>query len=154
VTQEFHLSVTPVGHDEYLVRTERVAPGVPLAEEQLRWPVEEWLALARQLMDDPLLGLLRGHGFYRVGGFELPRRSESESEFDPKSPLPASLTELGETLYHALFQGTLRNSWMIARGIAQHQGEMLRLRLGLKGSRLPRLPWEVMNGGDLSLIHI
>ncbi|WP_448597481.1 CHAT domain-containing protein [Thermoleptolyngbya sp.] len=144
MTQEFHLSVTPVGHDEYLVRTERVAPGVPLAEEQLRWPVEEWLALARQLMDDPLLGLLRGHGFYRVGGFELPRRSES----DPESPLPASLTELGETLYHALFQGTLRNSWMIARGIAQHQGEMLRLRLGLKGSRLPRLPWEVMNGGD------
>ncbi|QKD82850.1 CHAT domain-containing protein [Thermoleptolyngbya sichuanensis A183] len=142
MTQEFHLSVTPVGNDEYLVRTERVAPGVPLAEEQLRWAVEEWLALARQLMDDPLLGLLRGHGFYRVGGFELPRRSEYENE------LPVSLTELGETLYHALFQGTLRNSWMIARGIAQHQGEMLRLRLGLKGSRLPRLPWEVMNGGD------
>ncbi|MFQ3616628.1 MAG: CHAT domain-containing protein [Cyanobacteriota bacterium] len=146
MTQEFHLSVTPVGNDEYLVRTERVAPGVPLAEEQLRWTVEEWLALARQLMDDPLLGLLRGHGFYRVGGFELPRRPEygSESEND----LPVSLTELGETLYHALFQGTLRNSWMIARGIAQHQGEMLRLRLGLKGSRLPRLPWEVMNGGE------
>lgn len=142
MTQEFHLSVTPVGNDEYLVRTERVAPGVPLAEEQLRWTVEEWLALARQLMDDPLLGLLRGHGFYRVGGFELPRRSEAEND------LPVSLIELGETLYHSLFQGTLRNSWMIARGIAQHQGEMLRLRLGLKGSRLPRLPWEVMNGGD------
>ncbi|GAB4459771.1 MAG: hypothetical protein OHK0037_05770 [Elainellaceae cyanobacterium] len=142
MTQEFHLSVTPVGNDEYLVRTERVAPGVPLAEEQLRWTVEEWLSLARQLMDDPLLGLLRGHGFYRVGGFELPHPPDYEND------LPLSLTELGETLYHALFQGTLRNSWLIARGIAQHQGEMLRLRLGLKGSRLPRLPWEVMNGGD------
>jgi hypothetical protein len=35
VAQEFHISVTPLGGDEYLVRIERVAPGVPLAEEQV-----------------------------------------------------------------------------------------------------------------------
>ncbi|HEY9749779.1 MAG TPA: hypothetical protein V6C63_13930, partial [Allocoleopsis sp.] len=63
VTQEFHLSVTPVGEDEYLIRTERVAPGVPLAEEQVVWPVEDWLNQARQLMNDPLLGLLQGDDF-------------------------------------------------------------------------------------------
>nr|WP_228035106.1 CHAT domain-containing protein [Oculatella sp. LEGE 06141] len=36
---------------------------------------------------------------------------------------------------------------MTARGIAQHRGEVLRLRLGLKGLSLPRLPWEVLHGG-------
>ena len=60
MSQEFQLSVTPVGDDEYLVRTERVAPGVPLAEEQVRWPIDEWLALSAQLMNDPLVGLLQG----------------------------------------------------------------------------------------------
>ena len=58
MTQEFHISVTPIGEDDYLVRTERVAPGVPLAEEQVTWPVDEWLAQASLLMNDPLQGLL------------------------------------------------------------------------------------------------
>ena len=42
VTQEFHLSATPVGQNDYLVRTEQVAPGVPVAEELVHWPVAEW----------------------------------------------------------------------------------------------------------------
>lgn len=144
VTQEFHISVTPVGSDEYLVRTERVAPGVPLAEEQVVWTVDTWLSQARQLMNNPLLELLQGNGT-RVGGFEFPRNN-GESGDDVN--VPPSLMELGQTLYNSLFYGTLRDSWMTARGIAQHKGEMLRLRLGLKGPKLPRLPWEVLNGGD------
>ncbi|MBD1912527.1 CHAT domain-containing protein [Leptolyngbya sp. FACHB-16] len=144
MTQEFHISVTPVGSDEYLVRTERVAPGVPLAEEQVVWTVDTWLSQARQLMNNPLLELLQGNGT-RVGGFEFPRNSGGSGD---DLPVPPSLMELGQNLYNSLFKGTLRDSWMTARGIAQHKGEMLRLRLGLKGPKLPRLPWEVLNGGD------
>ena len=143
MTQEFHISVTPVGSDEYLVRTERVAPGVPLAEEQVKWGLDEWLAYARQLMNNPLLELLQGNGT-RVGGFEFYPRPSSGGG-NAQTP---TLMELGQTLYNSLFSGTLRDSWMTARGIAQHKGEMLRLRLGLKGEQLPRLPWEVMNAGD------
>jgi len=146
VTQEFHISVTPVGSDEYLVRTERVAPGVPLAEEQVVWAVDEWLAQARQLMNNPLLELLQGNGT-RVGGFELHPRRES-GDVEATLGVTPTLIELGQTLYNNLFQGTLRDSWMTARGIAQHKGEMLRLRLGLKGAKLPRLPWEVLNAGE------
>lgn len=144
MTQEFHISVTPVGSDEYLVRTERVAPGVPLAEEQVKWTLEEWLTHARQLMNNPLLELLQGNGT-RVGGFEFYPRPAGGENGNVQVP---TLMELGQTLYNSLFSGTLRDSWMTARGIAQHKGEMLRLRLGLKGERLPRLPWEVMNAGD------
>jgi tetratricopeptide (TPR) repeat protein len=141
VTQEFHISVTPVGNDEYLVRTERVAPGVPLAEEQMVWQTEEWLTQAHQLMNDPLVGLLQGYGAHRVGGFELP-------EAPGDTPPSIDLVVLGQSLYDALFQGTLRDSWLTAQGIAQHRGEVLRLRLGLKGTRLPRLPWEVLHSSD------
>lgn len=59
MTQEFHISVTPVGDNEYLVRTEKVASGVPLAEEQVKRPVDEWLAQARQLMNDPVRSIRR-----------------------------------------------------------------------------------------------
>lgn len=143
MTQEFHISVTPVGNDEYLVRTERVAPGVPLAEEQIRWPVDDWLAQARQLMNDPLLGLLQGNPPHPAIG----RNFAAFGEMDLTHP-PLSLVELGQQLYGALFQGTLRDSWVTAQGIAQHRNETLRLRLGLKGLRLPRLPWEVLYGND------
>ncbi|WP_088893434.1 CHAT domain-containing protein [Leptolyngbya ohadii] len=137
MTQEFHLSVTPVGNDEYLVRTERVAPGVPLAEEQLVLPLESWLAQARQLMSDPLLGILQGD------------RSFTPDPANPSVLQPSlSLVELGQQLYHHLFQGTLRDSWLMAQGVAQNRRQALRLRLGLKGDRLPRLPWEVLYGCD------
>jgi tetratricopeptide (TPR) repeat protein len=150
VTQEFHISVTPVG-DRYLVRTEQVPPGVPLAEEQMSWPVEEWLELARQLMNDPLTGLLQGYGTNRIGGFELPFGQQTgESSGNNSAHSTATLVELGQKLYSALFQATLRDSWMTAQGIAQHKGELLRLRLGLKGTQLPRLPWEVLYASDRS----
>jgi tetratricopeptide (TPR) repeat protein len=154
VTQEFHVSVTPVGNDRYLVRTERVAPGVPLAEEQLTWAVEDWLAQARQLMNNPLLSLLQG---------DLARVTPGEHPLDrlPHPPTSAdlnqsslSLVALGQQLYSAVFQGTLRDSWVTAQGIAQHRGEALRLRLGVKGTLLPRLPWEVLYSNDMPIERV
>ena len=145
VAQEFHISVTPLGEDEYLVRIERVAPGVPLAEEQVKWPVEDWLAQAQQLMNDPLLGVLQGNSAFTNDLFYLPEWEE------PVSQSSLNLVALGQQLYNALFQGSLRDSWMMAQAIAQNQRSILRLRLGLKGKRLPRLPWEVLYAGDRPL---
>jgi len=144
MTQEFHISVTPVGDNEYLVRTEKVASGVPLAEEQVKWPVDEWLAQARQLMNDPLLGLLEGQTVRRSRGFG--QTIETQSTSDP--PPLLSLVELGQQLYHGLFQGTLHNSWTCAQAIAQNRQELLQLRLGVKGKRLSSLPWEVLHAAD------
>lgn len=127
MTQEFHISVTPVGQDDYLVRTEQVAPGVPLAEELVTWPVADWLAQAGQLMNDPLQLVLRG---------------------DAMTGEAVNLVALGGQLYNALFGGTLRDSWITAQGIAQNQQQVLRLRLGLKDTSLARLPWEVMQASD------
>ncbi len=135
VTQEFQVSVTPVGVDEYLVRTERVEPGVPLAEEQAVWPVDRWLVQSRHLMNDPLSGLLQ-----EKSGFPKPA---ADTDRD--------LVTLGQHLYNALFQGSLRDSWMMAQGIAHNRQEPIRLRLGLKGTRLPSLPWEVLHDGDYPL---
>nr|WP_315862873.1 CHAT domain-containing protein [Trichothermofontia sichuanensis] len=129
--QEFHLSVTPLGDDEYLVRTEQVAPGVPLAEEQVAWPIDTWLQQSRQLMQDPLLKVLQDKKQLGRGTGE---------------PTVANLVSFGQTLYNQLFQGTIRDSWVTAQGIAYHRRERLRLRLGLKGTRLTRIPWEVLQG--------
>ncbi|AFZ23597.1 hypothetical protein Cylst_1306 [Cylindrospermum stagnale PCC 7417] len=130
MTQEFHISVTPVGQNDYLVRTEQVAPGVPLAEELVTWPVAEWLTAAGHLMNDPLKSVLQGDVIARNS---------------------VNLVELGQQFYNALFQGTLRDSWITAQGIAQNQQQVLRLRLGLKDTRLACLPWEVMHAGDRPL---
>lgn len=130
VTQEFHLSATPVGQNDYLVRTEQVAPGVPVAEELVHWPVAEWLAAAGDLMNDPLQLVLQG---------------------DMVARNSVNLVALGQDLYNALFQGTLRDSWITAQGIAQNHQQVLRLRLGLKDTRLARLPWEIMHAGDRPL---
>ncbi len=145
VAQEFHISVTPLGGDDYLVRIERVAPGVPLAEEQVRWSVDDWLLSARQLMNDPLLGVLQGNAAFGDDIFFLPEWDE------PVSQSSQNLVALGQQLYNALFQGSLRDSWMMAQAIAQNQRSVLRLRLGLKGTALPRLPWEVLHAGDRPL---
>jgi len=146
VTQEFSLSVTPVGGDEYLVRTERVAPGVLLAEELVTWPVEEWLVLARQLMNDPLLGLLDPAATQMGQNTLLSRKGHGLKT----SPRP-NLAALGQQLYNGLFQGNLRDSWTCAQAIAQHRREPLQLRLGLKGQRLRLLPWEVLHAVDRPL---
>lgn len=148
MTQEFHVSVTPVGNDRYLVRTERVAPGVPLAEEQVNWAVEDWLAQARQLMNNPLLSLLQGD---RTTTDKLPLNPSTSADLTQSS---LSLVALGQQLYSAIFQGTLRDSWVTAQGIAQHRGEALRLRLGVKGALLPRLPWEVFYSNDMPIERV
>jgi CHAT domain-containing protein len=139
VTQEFHISVTPVGQNDYLVRTEQVAPGVPLAEELVTWPVADWLMAAGHLMNDPLKSVLQGDPFASSG---------RESDIARNS---VNLVALGQQLYNALFQGTLRDSWITAKGIAQNHQQVLRLRLGLKDTRLARLPWEVMHANDRPL---
>ena len=138
MTQEFLLSVTPVEGDKYLIRTEheRMSAGVPVAREIVTWQVEDWIEQAATLMDDPLLGLLR---------------SGTPSATAANSSSNSNLVLLGQQLYHALFQGTIRDSWLAAQGIAQNQHDILRLRLGLMDSRTPRLPWEVLNAGDRPL---
>ncbi len=138
--QEFHISVTPVGQEGqnyYLVRTEKVAPGVPLAEELVTWPVSEWLAVAGHLMNDPLESILQG---------DANLLSDDLEETNARNSV--NLVALGQELYNALFQGTLRDSLITAQGIAQNQKQVLRLRLGLKDTQLARLPWEVMHAGD------
>ncbi len=130
MTQEFHISVTPVGQNDYLVRTEQVATGVPLAEELVTWPVTEWLVSAGHLMNDPLKSVFQGNAI-------------AKNSFN--------LVTLGQQLYNALFQGTIRDSWITAQGIAQNHQKLLHLRLGLKDVRLARLPWEVMHAGDRPL---
>ena len=137
MTQEFHISVTPVGQNDYLVRTEQVAPGVPLAEELVRWPVADWLAAAGSLMNDPLQSVLQGDAMALSACLEETNAKNS-----------VNLVALGQQLYNALFQGTLRDSWITAQGIAQNHQQVLRLRLGLKDTKLARLPWEVMHQGD------
>ena len=131
MTQEFILSVTPVGHDQYLIRTEKVPFGAPFGQEQVTWPVDQWLEEAKQLMGDPLKGLLQGTVASDTGRSAL------------------SLIELGQKLYAGLFRDTVRDSWVISQGVAYNRREPLRLRLGLKGPDLPRLPWEVMYGTDV-----
>ncbi|MBD2437710.1 cell division protein HetF [Nostoc sp. FACHB-110] len=137
MTQEFHISVTPVGQNDYLVRTEQVAPGVPLAEELVTWPVADWLAAAGHLMNDPLRSVLQGDALTK-SALGIARNS-------------VNLVALGQQFYNALFHGTLRDSWITAQGIAQNHQQVLRLRLGLKDNRLARLPWEVMHAGDRPL---
>lgn len=107
LTQEFHLSVTPIGADEYLIRTERVAPGVPLAAQQVNWPIQDWFTQLESLTSD-------------------------------------TARQLGQQLYDALFPSAIRESWAIAQTQAQTEQTLLHLRLGLRGTRLPLLPWELL----------
>ena len=146
MTQEFHVSITPVRDEEYLIRAEKVAPGVPLAEQQIIWPTADWLQQAQQLMGDPITGLLRDNRL--PAGIAAAANPSANGPEAQQSLL--NLMDLGQQMYNHLFQGILRDSWMTARGIAQNRGEVLRLRLGLRGEVLPRLPWEVMHssGGD------
>jgi len=159
VTQEFHISITPVGDRDYLVRTERVEPGVPLAEEQVTWPVDRWLHQARSLMQDPLIQMLQLDDAFS----DIPNPDDRDdfgdhSRIDLDDPLAdrgsrsaQDLVSLGKELFNALFCDSLRDSWMMAQAIAQHRQEPLRLRLGIKGEPLSRLPWEVLHDLDQPL---
>lgn len=148
MTQEFHLSITPIHNYEYLIRTEQVPDGAQLAESLVIWPVEDWLMEASRLMDDPLMGLLRSGSAEELllnGASTRPLPSSSQRSSSD------NLIAFGQQLYNALFQGSIQESWMRAQGIAQHQRSRLRFRLGLKGTELHRLPWEVMYAGDRPL---
>ncbi len=136
VIQEFHISITAlsgVGQDAYLLRTESVAPGVPLAETQVTWPVEDWLQQATVVFQDPLQALLMA----------------TDDACDAGTGAP--WIQLGQALYNGIFQGRMRDSWLAALGVAQHRRQPLRLRLGFKDSRLQRLPWELLYGDDRPL---
>ncbi len=151
--QEFVISVTPLGEDEYLVRTEKVAPGVPPAEEKVHWLVDNWLEQGKELMDDPILRLLQGQSLF---GDEFPEElfsvlEDGELEKDQAQQSRRNLVSLGQQLYDALFQGSLLNSWMIAQGIADNHRSCLRLRLGLKDAKTRSLPWEVLHAEDRPL---
>jgi tetratricopeptide (TPR) repeat protein len=141
VIQEFHISITAVGVERYLLRTEAVAPGVPLAEAQVDLPIEAWLAQSAALAQDPLQALLTMPG--------------SQAAF-PGSPYgrqgsDAPWMQLGQSLYQHIFRDRIRDSWLAAQGIALNRRQTLRLRLGIKESRLQRLPWEVLYGDDRPL---
>ncbi|NEQ72604.1 MAG: CHAT domain-containing protein [Okeania sp. SIO2C9] len=144
MTQEFHISITPLGEDEYFVRTEQVPIGGLVAEEIVEWPVEQWLAQARHLFRDPLLDLLEGKSNTQV---VIPSQVVARSG-EVVSP---SLVALGQEMYQELFKDTLRDSWSCAQGIAHNRGEVLQLRLGTKDRRISSLPWEVLHAGDRPL---
>jgi len=147
VIQEFGLSITAVGGDQYLVRTENVEKGVQLAEERVRWPVATWLEQTKALMHDPLLGLLQGQKSRaipsRAGAGRRTRLSDS--------PELATLVHLGQTLHRELFKGQLHDSWITAQGVAQNHQDLLRLRIGIKDNRLHQLPWEALHAGTRPL---
>lgn len=147
--QEFDISITAVGNDQYLVRTEQVAPGVPLAQEQFCWPIDQWLSEASTLMHDPLLGILKGESSQRWAS-RTSFRSGKNADKEAIDELP-TLVSLGQALYNSLFDKALRDSWLTAQGVAQNRRSPLRLRLGLKGEKLQQLPWEVLHAGDRPL---
>jgi len=134
VNWEFSVSINHTGGDRYYLKVENVPAGGILAEAQVSWAVEDWLERTRQLMNDPLQDILQG----RDAG-------ASQSLSSPDAKFAPNFVDLGQELYDALFQGTIRDSWLMAQAIAQHYRSVLRLRIGLRGSTLPRLPWEVMH---------
>ncbi|MGB3200631.1 MAG: CHAT domain-containing protein, partial [Nodosilinea sp.] len=141
VTQEFQLSITPVlGADTYWLRIEAVATGVPLAEAQVTWPLETWLAQAQELFEDPLHALLTTPAAH-AAGISLPGQLGADQAW----------TQLGQALYQGLFQGRIRDSWVAAQSVAHNRRQPLRLRLGFKDSRVQRLPWELLYGDDRPL---
>ncbi|PSR14606.1 heterocyst differentiation protein, partial [filamentous cyanobacterium CCP3] len=141
VIQEFQISITPVlGADTYWLRTEAVATGVPLAEAQVTWPLETWLAQAEALFQDPLHALLTA-----------PAAPDPGSLSHHSSQLDNPWSQLGQALYQGVFQGRIRDSWVAAQSVAQNRRQPLRLRLGFKDSRVQRLPWELLYGDDRPL---
>jgi len=121
VAQEFKISVTPLEQGDYLIRTEKVAPGVPVAQERVTLPLRDWLIQADQLLNNCL-------------------NNVAENSLN--------LVNLGQQLYNRLFQGSVQASWMNAQKIAQQQQEVLQLRLGIKDPQLASLPWEIIHAGD------
>ncbi len=147
--QDFQLSITHLGENRYLLRTENMAAGVPVAEEQVQWDVEHWLTTAQNLMSDPLSRLLQGTGRLSAQNRLVTPDTDLASLSMTEVPTVATtLMEFGQQLHQALFFGSLRDSWSKAQAIAHNQNRILRLRLGFKETRLFSLPWEVINRID------
>lgn len=139
MAQRFYISITLVGQNHYLVRTEQVVPGVPLAETLVTLPLADWWIQTDQLINDALKVGLQDNEI--VG----------ESGSNPLAPLQSKIINLGEQLYKALFQGSLKESWIKAQEIAQTEQEVLQLRLKLNEPLLARLPWEILHTGNYFL---
>ncbi len=147
VIQEFEISITAVGGEHYLVRTETVAKGVQLAEQKVHWPVADWLEKTQSLMHDPLLGLLKGQPRHAMPT----RTGENEQQLSVAETDATTLVHLGQALHDELFKGQLHDSWVTAQGVAQNRQDLLRLRIGMKDSRLQQLPWEALHAGTRPL---
>ncbi|MGD1896007.1 MAG: CHAT domain-containing protein [Phormidesmis sp.] len=146
--QEFGISITAVGGDQYLVRTENVETGVPHAEERVHWPVADWLVQTKALMHDPLLGLLQGQQNRTIPVRAGTRRLSIVGE---ETPELATLVQIGQTLHNQLFRGQLHDSWVTAQGVARNRQDLLRLRIGIKDAHLQQLPWEALHAGPRPL---
>jgi tetratricopeptide (TPR) repeat protein len=145
---EFLLSVTHLQGDEYLIRTEKVEPFVPLAEERKEWAIAQWLKQTKILMNDPVLFALTGNGKTNQIPLFIPKKPQNHT-----NQTPQSLINLGQTLYDALFFGSIRDSWLTAQTLAQSKHSILRLRLALKHKPLLSLPWEVLHPSDTDGFH-
>ncbi len=145
--QDFGLSITAVGGDQYWIRTENVAKGVQLAEEKVQWPVADWLDQTKSLMHDPLLGLLKGQQNRVIAS----RSDANRPLIAEESTSLTTLVHLGQTLHNELFKGQLHDSWVTAQGVAQNRQDLLRLRIGIRDSRLQQLPWEALHAGTRPL---
>ena len=113
----------------------------------MQWPVADWLEQAKSLMQDPLLNLLKGRHNHVIA------THSGNSHFSVASERAnfTTLVRLGQTLHSELFKGQLHDSWVTAQGMAQNQRDLLRLRIGIKSSRLHQLPWEALHTGTRSL---
>lgn len=138
MTQEFHISITPVGQ-QYLVRTEQVVPGGPVVEALVTLPLADWLIQTDQLINDAINAVLQSDEIV------------VESGLHPLLPIQIKIINLGQELYKALFQSPLKDSWITAQEIAQKKQEVLQLRLKLNEPLLALLPWEILHTGDCFL---
>lgn len=138
VTQEFHISITQVGQDQYLVQTKKVALKVPLAEALVILPLKDWLNQYEQLVIEALNAVLQRDE-------KLVAENSGSDHF---ALLQSKIINLGEQLYNVLFHGPLNDSWITAQAIAQKEHKVLRLCLEVNELVLARLPWEIMHTGS------
>lgn len=141
MTQEFHISITPVGQDQYLVQTKQIALKVPLAETLVILPLKDWLTQYEQLVNEALNAVLQSNEKLVAENYGS----------DPFAPLQSKIINLGQQLYNALFHGTLNDSWITAQAIAQKENKVLRVCLEVNELILARLPWEIMHTGSCFL---
>lgn len=138
MTQEFHISITPVEQDQYLVQTKQVALKVPLAEAVVILPLRNWLTQSEQLVNEALNAVLQSDE----------KLVAENSGSEPFAPLQSKIINLGQQLYNALFHGSLNDSWITAQAIAQKEHKVLRLCLEVNELILACLPWEIMHTGS------